>query len=62
MEVRACTVAEHCAGEAACTTSGSAVRESSHSVWRCSSSGEITRNSSVAAEATADTGAAPAPE
>ena len=50
MEVRACTVAEHCEGEEACTTTGWAVRTSSQRVWRWSSRGKRTEASSVEVE------------
>ena len=55
MEVKAWTVALHWAGEEACTTRGSAVSASSHSVWRWSRSGDNTENSSVEADTATET-------
>ena len=50
-EVRACTVAEHWAGEGACTTRGSAVSANSHSVCTLSRSGSRTENRELVSRA-----------
>ena len=46
IEVKCCTVAEHKVGVGAITTSGSAVKTSSQSVWMCSTTGNKLKSKS----------------